>query len=93
MLVLGDGAMLGLMNLSFYMALQSIPMAVAISIEFLGPLCVAMLHAQSRADYGALGLATGGLTLLMPWHLCSYRDFVCTICGRISPSGLGLQDA
>src|SRR6187402_818750 len=36
--ILRDGAAMGLMNFSFYMAIRTIPMGLAIAIEFLGPL-------------------------------------------------------
>jgi inner membrane transporter RhtA len=61
------GAALGLMNLCFYLALRTIPLGVAVAVEFTGPLVVAAASHRSRLDILWLVLAAGGLTLLAPW--------------------------
>jgi inner membrane transporter RhtA len=61
------GASLGLMNLCFYLALRSIPLGVAVAVEFMGPLVVAAASHRSRLDIAWLALATVGLVLLAPW--------------------------
>ncbi|KQS54045.1 hypothetical protein ASG17_13960 [Brevundimonas sp. Leaf363] len=64
--VLLFGLALGLMNLSFYMSLRTLPLGLAIAIEFMGPLTLALLHARRLIHYVWIGLAAAGLLLLLP---------------------------
>ncbi len=63
--VLGYGLILGSMNLCFYLALARIPLGIAVTIDFLGPLAVALAGSRRWLDAFWALLAAGGVILLM----------------------------
>ncbi|MFJ9822905.1 EamA family transporter [Streptomyces sp. NPDC101160] len=62
--VLGYGVTLGLMNLCFYLALSRIPLGIAVTVEFLGPLAVALAGSRRWLDAFWTLLAACGVVLL-----------------------------
>lgn len=62
--VLAYGAVLGSMNLCFYEAIDRIPLGMAVTIEFLGPLAVALAGSRKWIDPVWAVLAGGGVLLL-----------------------------
>ena len=62
--VLLFGVTLGLMNLTFYLALGRLDLGVAVTIEFIGPLAVAVFGSRRRLDLVWAALAGIGIVLL-----------------------------
>jgi len=59
------GVALGLMNWSFYESIARIPLAVAVTIEFAGPLLVAVIGSRRLLDVVWVALAAAGIVLLV----------------------------
>jgi len=62
--VLAFGAVLAGMNSAFYSAIDRIPIGIAVTIEFAGPLTVALIGSRRLLDGLWLVLAAGGVALL-----------------------------
>ena len=62
--VLAFGIVLAAMNWSFYEALARLPLSVAVTIEFTGPLLVAVAGSRRALDVLWVALAAGGVVLL-----------------------------
>jgi inner membrane transporter RhtA len=59
------GVSLGLMNWSFYEAIDRIPLGVAVTIEFAGPLLVAVIGSRRPLDVVWVALAAVGIVVLV----------------------------
>ncbi|KAA1418641.1 EamA family transporter [Nocardioides humilatus] len=64
LVVLGFGLSLGLMNWAFYQSFSRIPIGIAVTIEFTGPLMVAVLGSRRARDLAWVGLTAVGVLLL-----------------------------
>lgn len=58
------GLSLAAMNFCFYAALERIPLGIAVTLEFVGPLAVAVAASRNRHDLFFVGLAAAGIVLL-----------------------------
>lgn len=65
--VIPYGVVLGVMNLVFYNALSRIPMGLAVTVEFVGPLGVAVFGSRKAVDILWVVLAAAGIALITPW--------------------------
>ena len=64
LVLLGYAVTLVTMNVSFYQAIARIPIGLAVTIEFLGPLAVAVIKSRGWRDLIWVGLAGAGVALL-----------------------------
>ncbi|MCL6746510.1 threonine/homoserine exporter RhtA [Kosakonia sp. R1.Fl] len=60
------GLSLGAMNYMFYLSIQTIPLGVAVALEFTGPLAVALFASRRPVDFIWVILAVLGLWYLLP---------------------------
>ena len=64
-----------LMNVLFYASLGKLPQGIAVGLEFLGPLTLALISIQYKSDYVWVLLAILGVALMIPWQEASHQNF------------------
>jgi inner membrane transporter RhtA len=80
--VVAFGVALGLMNWSFYGSLAHLPLGVAVTVEFLGPLVLTALLSRRLLHFVAVVAAAGGVLLI--------SEALTVPLGDLSLVGLGL---
>ncbi len=58
------GIVLCLMNVTFYVAIDNLPLGTAVAIEFIGPVAVAAITGRSWRERAGIALAAPGVVLL-----------------------------
>lgn len=69
--IVAYGLAMGCMNLFFYLSLRTIPLGVAVALEFSGPLALAMAASRRAIDFAWIVMAALGLLALLPLGLGS----------------------
>lgn len=64
-----------LMNVLFYASLGKLPQGIAVVLEFLGPLTLALLSIKQKTDYIWVFLAIIGIALMVPWQDATAHNF------------------
>lgn len=65
-LILVFGLSIAAMNFCFFQAIARVPLGIAVTIEFLGPLAVAVVATHRAVDFVWVALAVFGIALLTP---------------------------
>lgn len=69
--IISYGIALAGMNAMFYLSINRLPLGIAVSFEFIGPLSVALYYARQKFDFVWVGLSILGLILLFPFNQVS----------------------
>lgn len=70
------GVSLGAMNLTFYLSLSRIPLGLAVTLEFIGPLILAISTSKKATDLIWALMAAAGISLIAPWSADSNIDLI-----------------
>ena len=61
------GASLGMMNMVFYLAIARIPVGLGVTLEFVGPLILAIFGSRRIIDFIWVALSIIGIAVIAPW--------------------------
>ena len=83
------GVSLGGMNYLFYLSIQTVPLGIAVALEFTGPLAVALFSSRRPVDFVWVVLAVLGLWFLLPGNAFLVSIFT-GMAATFSPAQRGL---
>jgi inner membrane transporter RhtA len=63
--IVAFGVVIATMNSAFYLALARVPLGIAVTVEFVGPLALAAASSRRASDALFVALALGGIVLLV----------------------------
>ena len=63
------------MNILFYTSLGKLPQGIAVGLEFIGPLGLALLSIKQRSDYIWVAFAILVIALMVPWNDAHAQHF------------------
>ncbi|MEO8255737.1 MAG: DMT family transporter [Acidobacteriota bacterium] len=78
------GVTIGVMNLLFYETIARIPLGLGVTLEFIGPLGLAIVGSRRLLDVLWVGLAALGIALIAPWQAGSAIDPVGVALGLLT---------
>ncbi|PWS28073.1 EamA family transporter [Pedobacter yonginense] len=70
------GFALGAMNMVFYLAIERIPIGLGVTLEFVGPLVLAIFSSKKAIDFIWVLLAAIGIALIAPWTSHNGLDLI-----------------
>ena len=73
------GISLGTMNFLFYQSIKTIPLGIAVGLEFIGPLAVALFASRRKIDFVWIFLVILGMIALIPFGSESNMDVTGTL--------------
>ncbi|GCE30503.1 threonine transporter RhtB [Dictyobacter alpinus] len=89
-LVVSFGIAIACMNSAFYIAIDRIPLGIAVTLEFVGPLGVAIIQSRRLKDVLWVVLAAAGILLLAPLGSKMEIDLIGVACALIAGIFWGL---
>lgn len=61
------GFSIAAMNTTFYYGVRRVPLGVGVTVEFLGPLALALVTSRKWTDFIWAGFAALGIAMIVPW--------------------------